>query len=38
LDLFKILKQHVALCKNQGGNLSPDIVVKDIIPGTSLRP
>ena len=38
LDLFKILKQHVALCKNQGGNLSPEVVAGDIIPGTSLRP
>jgi hypothetical protein len=35
LDLFKILQQHVALCKNQEGNISPEVVLKDIIPGTA---
>ena len=35
LDLFKILQQHVALCKNQEGNINPEVVLKDIIPGTA---
>jgi hypothetical protein len=33
LDLFKLLEKHVALCKEQGGDLSPELVVKDILPG-----
>ncbi|MFO7739205.1 MAG: SUMF1/EgtB/PvdO family nonheme iron enzyme [Desulfatiglandaceae bacterium] len=36
LDLFKILKRHIAVCNNRGESLSPEVVVRDILPGTQL--